>query len=113
LQYGSRIQTETTGRTKRQARKRLFGFRNRKFAACPVKQEAYTISALTLWNKGMYLEHLRRVLDHLKRALREQQQLTVKNLKRSQELSLGDAPLTYVGGKTNGLHFGKKDGEET
>jgi hypothetical protein len=57
----------------------------------------------------MYLEHLRRVLGHLKRALREQQQLTVKNLKRSQELSLGDAPLTYVGGKTNGIHFGKKD----
>jgi len=35
-----RIQTDTTGRTKRAgSRKRLFGFRNREFNASPLKQE--------------------------------------------------------------------------
>lgn len=51
------------GRTKRAALgKRLFGFRNRKFAAGPVKQEACSIQVLTFWSKGMYLEYLLRVL---------------------------------------------------
>jgi len=68
-------------------RKRLFGFRNRKIAASPVKQEAYTISAVTFWSKGMYLEYLRRVLGHLKRALRKEQRLTVEESNQLLELS--------------------------
>jgi len=30
------------------------------------------------WSEGMYREHLRRVLDHLKRTLRIDQRLTVE-----------------------------------
>jgi hypothetical protein len=74
-------------------RNRLFGFRNRKIAAGPVKQEAYTISAVTLWSKGMYLEHLRRVLGHLKRALRKEQRLTVEE--SNQLLQLSEAIMDY------------------
>jgi hypothetical protein len=46
-----------------------------------------------LWGKGMYLEHLRRVLGHLKRALRKEQPLTVEEF--NQRLQLSEAIIDY------------------
>jgi len=46
-----------------------------------------------LRGKGMYLEHLRRVLGHLKRALRKEQPLTVEEF--NQLLQLSEAIIDY------------------
>jgi len=63
-------------------------------ATCYLWPSASTVLEVrTLWGKGMYREHLRRVLGHLKRALRMEQRLTDKEF--NQLLQLSEAIIDY------------------